>query len=75
MVGSSWAITQYPVGRGCESVEAAVKALLGKTLLKVIDTGFCHCDKSNIKDPEIAAILCDRQDDEDGHHPNHPCRA
>ena len=34
------AITQNPVGIGYKTVEAAVKALKGEKLDKVIDTGF-----------------------------------
>jgi len=51
------AITQNPVGIGYKTVEAAVKALKGETLPKVIDTGFYWYDKSNISDPKIAAVL------------------
>jgi ribose transport system substrate-binding protein len=53
------AITQNPVGIGYKTVEAAVKALKGETLPKVIDTGFYYYDKSNINDPKIAAVLYD----------------
>ena len=53
------AITQNPVGIGYKTVEAAVKALKGETLPKVIDTGFYWYDKSNIADPKIAAVLYD----------------
>lgn len=52
-------ITQNPVGIGYKTVEAAVKALKGETLPKVIDTGFYWYDKSNIDDPKIAAVLYD----------------
>lgn len=51
------AITQNPVGMGAEVVKAAVKAIAGETLDKVIDTGFYWYDKSNIDDPTIAALL------------------
>ena len=51
------AITQNPVGIGYKTVEAAVKALKGEKLPKVIDTGFFWYDKSNIADPKIAAVL------------------
>jgi len=51
------AITQNPVGIGYKTVEAAVKALKGEKLPKVIDTGFYWYDKSNIDSPEIAAVL------------------
>jgi ribose transport system substrate-binding protein len=53
------AITQNPVGIGYKTVEAAVKALKGEKLPKVIDTGFYYYDKSNIQDPKIAAVLYD----------------
>jgi ribose transport system substrate-binding protein len=53
------AITQNPVGMGYKTVEAAVKALKGETLPKVIDTGFYWYDKSNMSDPKIAAVLYD----------------
>jgi ribose transport system substrate-binding protein len=53
------AITQNPVGIGYKTVEAAVKALKGEALPKVIDTGFFWYDKTNITDPKIAAVLYD----------------
>ena len=53
------AITQNPVGIGYKTVEAAVKALKGERLPKIIDTGFYWYDKSNIADPKIAAVLYD----------------
>ncbi len=53
------AITQNPVGIGFKTVEAAVKALKGEKLPKVIDTGFYFYDKSNINDPKVAAVLYD----------------
>lgn len=53
------AITQNPVGIGYETVAAAVKALKGETLPKVIDTGFYFYDAKNIDSPEIAAVLYD----------------
>lgn len=53
------AITQNPVGIGYKTVEAAVKALKGEKLPKVIDTGFYWYDKSNMNDPKIAAVLYD----------------
>jgi len=53
------AITQNPVGIGFKTVEAAVKALKGEKLPKVIDTGYYWYDKSNIADPKIAAVLYD----------------
>jgi ribose transport system substrate-binding protein len=53
------AITQNPVGIGYKTVEAAVKALKGEKLEKVIDTGFFWYDKATIDDPKIAAVLYD----------------
>jgi ribose transport system substrate-binding protein len=53
------AITQNPVGIGYKTVEAAVKALKGEKLPKVIDTGFYWYDKTNLADPKIAAVLYD----------------
>jgi len=53
------AITQNPVGIGYKTVEAAVKALKGETLPKIIDTGFYYYDKSNMNDPKISAVLYD----------------
>jgi len=53
------AITQNPVGIGYKTVEAAVKALKGEKLPKVIDTGFYWYDKKNIDDAKIAAVLYD----------------
>ena len=40
-------------------VEAAVKALKGEKLPKIIDTGFYYYDKTNMKDTKIAAVLYD----------------
>ncbi|HET7838126.1 MAG TPA: ABC transporter substrate-binding protein [Rectinemataceae bacterium] len=51
------AISQDPVGIGYKTVEAAVKALKGEKLPKVIDTGFYWYDKTNIDDPTIQAVL------------------
>ena len=53
------AITQNPIGIGYKTVEAAVKAIKGEKLPKVIDTGFYWYDKTNIDDPKIAAVLYD----------------
>jgi len=53
------AITQNPVGIGYKTVEAAVKALKGEKLDKIIDTGFFYYDKSNMSDPKIASVLYD----------------
>lgn len=51
------AITQDPIGIGFKCVEAAVKAVKGEKLDKNIDTGFKYYDKSNIDQPDIAALL------------------
>ena len=53
------AITQNPVGIGYKTVEAAVKALKGEKLEKIIDTGFYWWDKNNMNDPKISAVLYD----------------
>ena len=51
------AITQNPIAIGEQVVAAAVKAIDGKKLPKVIDTGFYWYDKTNIDDPKIQAVL------------------
>lgn len=51
------AITQDPIGIGFKCVEAATKALKGEKLDKNIDTGFKYYDKTNIDNPDIAALL------------------
>jgi ribose transport system substrate-binding protein len=51
------AITQDPIGIGFKCVEAAQKAIKGETLAKNIDTGFKWYDKTNIDNPDIAALL------------------
>lgn len=53
------AITQSPVGMGYETVKAAIAAVNGESLSKVIDSGFAWWDKSNMDSPEIAAVLYD----------------
>lgn len=53
------AITQNPVGIGYETVKAAVAAVKGEDVSKLIDTGFFYYDASNIDDPKIAAVLYD----------------
>ena len=53
------AITQNPVGIGHCTVDAAVKALKGEKLPKVIDTGFYWYDKGLLADPKIVAVLYD----------------
>ena len=45
------------MGIGYETVKAAVAAIKGETVQKVIDTGFYWYDKTNIDDPKIAANL------------------
>ncbi len=56
MAGS---ITQDPVGIGYKTVEAAVKALKGEKLDKIIDTGFHWYDKTNMDSPEMLPLLYD----------------
>ena len=51
------AITQNPVGIGAKCVSAALDAIAGKSMDKVIDTGFYWYDKTNINNPEIQAVL------------------
>ncbi len=51
------AITQNPIGIGEQVVAAAMKAIKGESLPKVIDTGFYWYDKTNIDDPKIASVL------------------
>jgi ribose transport system substrate-binding protein len=51
------AITQNPIGIGQQVVAAAMKAIKGQKLPKVIDTGFYWYDKTNVDDPKIAAVL------------------
>jgi ribose transport system substrate-binding protein len=51
------AVQQDPIGIGYKAVEAAVKALRGQMVPKFIDTGFKWCDKTNIDNPDIAAVL------------------
>ena len=53
------AISQDPVGIGYKCVEAAVKAIKGEKLDKVIDTGFVWYDKTNIDDPKMQPLLYD----------------
>ncbi len=56
MAGS---ITQDPVGIGYKTVEAAVKALKGEKLPKIIDTGFHWYDKTNMDSSEMLPLLYD----------------
>ncbi len=51
------AITQDPLNMGYLCIEAAVKAMNGQPLLKVIDTGWHWYDKTNIDDPALAPLL------------------
>ena len=51
------AVTQSPVKIGYYTVKAAVAALNGAELPKVIDSGFAWYDKTNIDSPEIKANL------------------
>jgi ribose transport system substrate-binding protein len=51
------AITQNPVGIGYQAVKAAVMAVKGQKLPKVIDTGFYWYDKTNIDDAKIKPNL------------------
>ncbi len=53
------AITQNPIGIGECVVNSLDKAIKGEKLPKKIDTGFYWYDKSNMKDPKIAAVLYD----------------
>ncbi|MFN8468326.1 MAG: ABC transporter substrate-binding protein [Caldilineaceae bacterium] len=53
------AISQDPVGIGYKCVEAAVKAIKGEAVDKVIDTGFVWYDKTNIDDPKMQPLLYD----------------
>lgn len=54
MVG---AVTQNPVGIGYETVKAAVAAMKGESVEKLIDTGFYWYDKNNIDSDEIKAAI------------------
>ncbi len=51
------AITQNPVGIGYKCVEAAVKAINGEAVEKIIDTGFFWYDATNIDSDEIKPLL------------------
>lgn len=51
------AVTQDPIGIGQTVVQAAYDAANGKTVEKFYDTGAYWYDKSNIDDPQIAAVL------------------
>ncbi|MEO7588058.1 MAG: ABC transporter substrate-binding protein [Arachnia sp.] len=51
------AITQSPVKMGYETVKAAIMAINGQELPKIIDSGFAWYDKSNMDDPDIKSNL------------------
>ena len=51
------AVTQNPVGIGYETVKAAVAAMKGETVEKVIDTGFYWYNSENLEDDEIKAAI------------------
>ncbi|MEK4381007.1 ABC transporter substrate-binding protein [Aeribacillus sp. FSL K6-2848] len=51
------AITQNPVGIGYETEKAAVQAINGEKVEKVIDTGFYWYDKTNLDNEEIKSAI------------------
>ncbi|CAM4324526.1 ABC transporter substrate-binding protein [Paenibacillus tarimensis] len=51
------AVTQDPIGIGYWSVKAAVQALNGETVEKMIDTGFHWYDAANMDSEEIKPLL------------------
>ena len=51
------AITQSPVKMGYETVVAAIRAIDGQELPKIIDSGFAWYDATNINAPDLAAHL------------------
>ena len=51
------AITQDPIGIGAQVVQAAYDAAMGESVDEFYDTGSYWYDKTNIDDPEIAAVL------------------
>ncbi len=53
------AISQDPIGIGYEAVKAAVKAIKGEKVEKLIDTGFHWYDKTNIDSEELKPLLYD----------------
>jgi len=53
------AVSQDPVGIGYKCVEAAVKAIKGVAIPKMIDTGFKWYDKTNIDSAEMKPLLYD----------------
>lgn len=50
-------VTQSPVKIGYETVKAAIAAINGEELPKIIDSGFAWYTAENMDDPEIAANL------------------
>ena len=52
-------ITQNPVGIGQCVVDSLAKAMKGEELPKIMDTGYYWYDKTNMTDPQIAAVLYD----------------
>lgn len=52
-------ITQNPVGIGYKCVEAAVKAIKGESVPKIIDTGFFWYDATNMDEPQFGPLLYD----------------
>jgi ribose transport system substrate-binding protein len=53
------AISQDPVGIGYKCVEAAVKALNGEELPKIIDTGYVWYDATTMDDAKMQPLLYD----------------
>ena len=51
------AITQSPVKMGYETVKAAVMAINGQELPKIIDSGFAYYDADNMDDEDIKSNL------------------
>jgi ribose transport system substrate-binding protein len=51
------AVQQNPVLMGYKTVESAVKALRGESLPKIVDSGFLWADKSNLTNPDVAAVI------------------
>ena len=53
------AVSQDPVGIGYKCVEAAVKAIKGEKVPKIIDTGFKWYDKTNVDSAAMKPLLYD----------------
>lgn len=51
------AITQNPLAIGRQVVRAAIEAIKGRKLPKVINTGYYWYDQRNIDDPKIQSVL------------------